>query len=81
MSQAPKQLPSVKSPDFDPKMMEFYRACYQIWQSLNQGNFAITPKTPTASTPGAVGEMAIDDTYLYIYRPAGTWRKIAHSAL
>ncbi len=80
MSQAPKQLPAARSPDFDAAMYEFWQATYLLWNNADKGSFVISEKTPaTSSAAGSPGQMAWDTSYLYLCIQKNTWRRIAHA--
>lgn len=80
MSQSPKQLPPVKDVNFDPAMLEFYKAVYLLWSNANNGNLVMSEKTPASATAtGSAGEVAFDSSYLYLCTAKDTWRRIAHA--
>ncbi len=80
MSQAPRQLPPKNSIDFDPAMIEFYKAVYLLWSNANEGNLVMSNKTPASATAtGFAGEWAWDASYIYICISKNVWRRIAHA--
>ena len=45
----------------------------KILQVLNDG---VSSGTPISSTPGTVGSIQVDNSFLYVYTPSG-WKKVA----